>query len=75
VTIEQAIQIALASHQAGRLDEAERIYQQVLQAQPVHPDALHLLGLIACQGGRDDVGAPSCAIPPPPNTTTTTASR
>jgi cytochrome c-type biogenesis protein CcmH/NrfG len=29
------------------LPEAENIYQQILQSEPNHPTALHLLGVIA----------------------------
>ncbi len=43
---------ALRSHQAGRLQEAEPLYQQVLEADPRHADALHMLGLLALQQGR-----------------------
>jgi tetratricopeptide (TPR) repeat protein len=43
------IQIALALQQQGRLDEAERIYLGILQAQPKHFDALHLLGVLYSQ--------------------------
>ena len=57
MTIEQAMQVAVGCHQAGRLDEAERIYREVLRVQPAHPEALHLLGLIACQTGHDATGA------------------
>ena len=38
-----------ALHQQGRLAEAERIYREVLQQQPNHFEALHLLGVIALQ--------------------------
>lgn len=34
-------------HQAGRLAEAERCYHLVLEMTPGHPEALHLLGLLA----------------------------
>ena len=44
-------------HSAGRLFEAEGIYQQILQADPNQPDALHLLGLIAYQFGKNDTAA------------------
>ncbi len=43
---------AVPLHQAGRLAEAEALYRQALAAQSRHPDALHLLGMIACQTGR-----------------------
>jgi protein O-GlcNAc transferase len=49
--IQQAMQLALEHHQAGRLAEAERIYRQALEMQPDHPGALHFLGLIALQSG------------------------
>jgi predicted O-linked N-acetylglucosamine transferase (SPINDLY family) len=54
-TIADALTIALQHHQAGRLQEAEAIYRQVLQLQPDHPHALHLLGVSAHQAGRHDV--------------------
>jgi len=39
-------------HIAGRLDEADLIYRQVLVDHPSHPDALHLLGIIQSQRGQ-----------------------
>jgi Tfp pilus assembly protein PilF len=48
----QTLELAVQYHQAGNLGEAEKLYRQVLQAQPRHPDALHLLGVIAHQAGR-----------------------
>lgn len=53
VLLTQAVQ----HHQAGRLAEAEGLYAQVLRAEPRQPDALHLLGMIACQTGRFDRAA------------------
>jgi tetratricopeptide (TPR) repeat protein len=49
--------IALEHHQAGRLQQAEAAYQQILRATPQHPDALHLLGVLAHQVGRHDIAA------------------
>lgn len=43
-----------AHHQAGRLQEAERLYRLVLDVAPGHPDALHFLGLLAYRSGRLD---------------------
>ena len=40
-------QQAVALHQAGRLDEAARLYERVIAREPLHSDALQLLGLIA----------------------------
>jgi tetratricopeptide (TPR) repeat protein len=48
---QQALQSAMAQHQAGNLMQAEVLYKQVLRALPKQPDALHLLGLIAKQKG------------------------
>lgn len=45
---------AVRHHQAGRLEEAARIYDQILQTSPRHPDALHLSGLVAHQRGHHD---------------------
>lgn len=46
-----ALATAVQHHQAGRLHDAELIYRQILQGNPNHVDALHLLGLIAHQVG------------------------
>jgi tetratricopeptide (TPR) repeat protein len=43
--------LGLQEHQRGRLDEAARLYRNVLGAEPEHPDALHLLGVVALQQG------------------------
>jgi predicted O-linked N-acetylglucosamine transferase (SPINDLY family) len=51
---DQALQVALGHHQAGRLAEAEALYRQVLDRAPDHPDALHFLGVLAGQAGRPD---------------------
>jgi Flp pilus assembly protein TadD len=47
--------VAVQQHQAGNLEQAERLYRQILQADPQHVDALHLLGIIACQQGKNDL--------------------
>ncbi|MBP0591372.1 tetratricopeptide repeat protein [Paraburkholderia sp. LEh10] len=39
-------QAAFDAHIAGRLDEAERGYREVLEHDPHHVDALHLLGVV-----------------------------
>jgi predicted O-linked N-acetylglucosamine transferase (SPINDLY family) len=39
-------------HRAGRLAEAGRLYQSVLEAEPDHSDALHYLGTLDFQAGR-----------------------
>ncbi|HSY26791.1 MAG TPA: tetratricopeptide repeat protein [Burkholderiaceae bacterium] len=46
------MQQALSMHQRGQFNEAEKLYRQVLQDHPQHFDALHLLGVLARQGGH-----------------------
>ena len=58
LTIEQALQQALAHHQAGQLQDAERLYRAILQAQPNHPDANHNLGVLAVQVQQPAAGLP-----------------
>ena len=55
LTIQQAIRLAMQHHSAGELSKAESMYQQILNAEPNQPDALHLLGVIAYQGGKSNV--------------------
>jgi len=55
LTIQQAIDLGLEYHNAGHLPEAESIYQQILQSDPNQPVALHLLGVIAYQVGKNDI--------------------
>ena len=47
LTIEQALQHGIAKHKQGKLQDAERLYQAILQSQPSHADANYNLGLIA----------------------------
>lgn len=47
--IDQMLQQAIEYHQAGQLQNAERLYRVVLQIQPSHSDAEHNLSLIAEQ--------------------------
>jgi tetratricopeptide (TPR) repeat protein len=46
---------AVDHHRAGRLAEAQRLYNLVLAADPQHADSLNLLGVIAAQTGRHDL--------------------
>ena len=45
----------LALHQQGKLADAARLYSEVLQQQPNHFDALHLLGVIAAQTKKTEL--------------------
>ncbi|CAN5402624.1 tetratricopeptide repeat protein [soil metagenome] len=51
----QLLAQGLEHHRAGRLQQAEAIYRQILQQRPDEPEALNLLGVIALQVGRPDV--------------------
>src|ERR1700733_8163670 len=46
---------AVRHHRAGRLNEAFRLYGEVLVANPRHADSFHLLGVAASQMGRHDL--------------------
>ncbi|MFM9913919.1 MAG: tetratricopeptide repeat protein [Methylophilaceae bacterium] len=50
-SIPQALQTAMSQHQAGQLSQAAVLYKKILHVQANHPDALHLLGLVAKQQG------------------------
>ena len=54
ITIDQAMQLAVQHHEAGRLHEAEQLYRQILIHVPLHAPAIHHLGLIAHSVGRPD---------------------
>jgi predicted O-linked N-acetylglucosamine transferase (SPINDLY family) len=55
ITLPQALALAQQHHQAGRLAEAESIYQQILAVAPQHAEALNFLGVIASQTGRHEL--------------------
>ncbi|HEC91065.1 MAG TPA: sulfotransferase family protein [Alphaproteobacteria bacterium] len=48
----EILQDAITHHQAGRLSEAARLYEEILKAAPENTDALHLSGVVAHQGGN-----------------------
>ena len=45
---------ALEHHQAGRREQAEQMYRQILSRDPLNVDALHLLGMLAQEAGRHE---------------------
>ncbi len=49
---QQLLQQAMVLHQAGRFDEAARLYQQALSQEPGNYPALHLIGMLRLQQGR-----------------------
>jgi predicted TPR repeat methyltransferase len=52
--LERLLREGMAHHQAGRGRDAETNYRKVLQQDPDHPEALHLLGILAHHAGRRD---------------------
>ena len=53
-----------ARHRAGDLDGAEAACRRILQPDPRHADALHLLGLLAYHRGRHSEAADAIALGP-----------
>lgn len=54
-TIPEAFKLALQHHQAGRLQEAEALYRQVLAHEPAFADAYYNLGIVLkCQGRLEE---------------------
>ena len=58
LTVDQALQQGVAAHKEGKLQEAERLYHAILQAQPAHPDANHNLGVIAVSVNKAGAALP-----------------
>ncbi|CAG9244956.1 tetratricopeptide repeat protein [Paraburkholderia caribensis] len=54
--IPSLLNAALVHHQAGRLADAQALYDAILQSEPAQSDALHFSGLLACQTNREDTG-------------------
>jgi protein O-GlcNAc transferase len=55
ISIDQELAKALQYHQSGQLNKAEKIYKRIIEVNPNHSDALHLLGVIANQAGKNDI--------------------
>ncbi|MBI3706767.1 MAG: tetratricopeptide repeat protein [Proteobacteria bacterium] len=56
-TLREAVAAAVAVHRAGRYDEAERLYRQLLSENPTDPDLHHWIGIIAHQSGQHERAA------------------
>ena len=52
--VDRRLTDAVAHHQAGRLDDGARLYQNLLDDDPTQADALNLLGVVAQQRGDPD---------------------
>jgi tetratricopeptide (TPR) repeat protein len=54
---ERAFEEARSHHRAGRIAEAELLYQQTLDADPRHAGALHCYGILALHSGHPAMAA------------------
>ncbi len=52
MSVAQTMQVASQLQSAGRLQESEKILRQILQLEPNHAHAMHLLGVVAHQAGQ-----------------------
>jgi predicted O-linked N-acetylglucosamine transferase (SPINDLY family) len=52
VSVQSKLQEAIALHQRGHLEQAQRLYAEILSEEPRHFKALHLFGVIAAQTGN-----------------------
>lgn len=55
--MEKALALANRHYDAREFREAENVYQQILRQRPDQPRALHMLGLIAHQVGKNEIAA------------------
>ena len=51
--MQNRLKAALEHHQAGRLQQARAVYEEILNHDPESAEALHWLGVIAQQGGNN----------------------
>lgn len=54
LSVDEALQVAVQLHRLRELDNAELLYERILAAVPSHPDAVHFLGILLHQRGRND---------------------
>lgn len=53
--LQQQLDAAFTAHKSGDLPEASRLYRDILKNDPLHPDVLHMLGVIAKQQGNNEL--------------------
>ena len=58
LTLDQALQLGIKAHKAGKVQEADRYYTAILKAQPKHPDANHNMGVLAVGVGKVEDALP-----------------
>ena len=52
MTIDAALKQGIKAQKSGQTQEADRIYTEILQVQPKHPDANHSMGVLAASIGK-----------------------
>ena len=52
LTLDEALQKSVEAHKGGQIQEADRIYIAILQAQPKHLDANHNMAVLAVSVGK-----------------------
>ena len=55
--VAEVLRLGLKRQQAGRFQEAEAIYKEILADDQANADALHLLGVLSSETGRHDLAA------------------
>ena len=50
--LEEVLQKAIEANKAGQIQEADRLYTVILEAQPKHPDANHNMGVLVVGIGQ-----------------------
>jgi len=58
LTIAQVLRKGIKAHEVGEVEEAERLYKEVLKVQPKHSDANHNIGLLAMDIGHTEKALP-----------------
>ena len=53
--LQELMRRGLQEHQAGQFLEAKKVYQKVIDAEPDHADANHLLGVLSHQMGEAEI--------------------
>ena len=54
MNVNELIQVAAENHRTGKLQQAEKIYKQILNEYPNNVDALHFLGVLHYQRNNYD---------------------
>ena len=58
LSINEALELGIEAHKAGKVHEADRYYTAILKAQPSHPDANHNMGVLGVGVGKVEQALP-----------------